>query len=87
MNKIEQVARAMMATTNIPEHNDIDKVSMDWTGTDLWSCDFEEMATAAIEAMVGLTEDMLLACFNTKRAGGNLEDIHNAMIKAALEEK
>jgi len=51
MDKIEKVARAMMATTGIPEHNNVKTCSMDWTGDDLWSCDFEEMAKAAIKAM------------------------------------
>jgi hypothetical protein len=48
---IERVARAMMRTTNIPEHNDVETCSLDWCGDDLWSCDFEAMARAAIEAM------------------------------------
>lgn len=48
---IERVARAMMRTTDINEHNDVETVSMDWCGSELWSCDFEEMAKAAISTM------------------------------------
>lgn len=46
----ERMARAMMRTTDIPEHNDVETCSLDWCGNELWSCDFEAMAGAALTA-------------------------------------
>lgn len=46
---VERVARAMMRT--VFHEIDVDKASLDWTGNDVWGCDFEEMARAAIAAM------------------------------------
>lgn len=43
---VERVARSMMRT--VFHEIDVDKASLDWTGNDVWGCDFEEMAEAAI---------------------------------------
>lgn len=44
----EEIARAMMATTDIDNPKTAD---LDWRGDELWSCDFEEMAKAAIKVI------------------------------------
>ena len=49
MKTIDGLARAMMRTTDIGEHNDIETVSTDWCGNELWSVDFGEMARVAAE--------------------------------------
>lgn len=46
--QVEHVARAMMRAIDIP---DADTAMLDWSGNDIWSCDFGEMARAAIESI------------------------------------
>lgn len=49
---IEKVARAMMET--VFHEIDISTAPLDWTGNDVWGCDFEEMAKAALKASYAL---------------------------------
>lgn len=43
----DALARAMMKT--VFHEIDVSTASTDWTGNDVWGCDFEEMAQAAVD--------------------------------------
>lgn len=47
--QIEAVARSMMRTV-FQDESVAETSDLDWTGSDVWGCDFAEMAKAAIEA-------------------------------------
>lgn len=46
---VEEVARAMMET--VFHDIDVQTAPLDWTGNDVWGCDFEAMAQAAIDQL------------------------------------
>jgi hypothetical protein len=46
---VEFVSRAMMET--VFQEIDVATASLDWTGNDVWGCDFEAMSIAAINAI------------------------------------
>lgn len=59
---VELVARAMMVAIDLPR-DDPGTGTLDWTGNDVWSCDFHAMAEAAIATMkdVGRGEREIVA--------------------------
>lgn len=49
---VEGIARAMMVAIDIPSDNP-GSGSLDWTGNDVWSCDFHTMSSTCLSAIIG----------------------------------